>query len=128
MKVMVLDKRVFVVKAEDLRKMDGMVDVEVLIDGKKYYWANTKPFARGMYELIYLSYEPTEIELGAVEEESAIEHYLKEEIRIMKELLDSKDRNLFFNGVPVGYERSVKLMKKHIIFCEHLLKLIAKGR
>jgi hypothetical protein len=59
-------------------------------------------------------------------EESAIEHHLKMEIRQTKEWL--KGVNEYFNGVLVGYNKSAKLMKKHIMFCEHLLKLIAKDK
>lgn len=58
--------------------------------------------------------------------ESAIEHFLNVEIEeTRRRWLDGP---LFFNGVAVGRKKATKLAEKHIIFCEHLLKLIAKDK
>jgi hypothetical protein len=56
---------------------------------------------------------------------SKIEHFLEAEIDLSKRRLD-KGSSGYYDGEPVGVEMSVRLMKKHILFCQHLLKLIAK--
>ena len=57
-----------------------------------------------------------------------LEHFLKAEIEITKQRLHAGEPNPFFNGVVVGNINSVLLLKKHILFCEHLLSLIEKER
>lgn len=59
---------------------------------------------------------------------SKLKHFLESEIDITKQRLNSGDLNQFFNGVYVGHKSSVSLMKKHILFCEHMLSLIEKER
>lgn len=58
----------------------------------------------------------------------ALEHFLKSEIYITTKRLNSGELNPFFNGVLVGNINSVLLLKNHILFCEHMLKLIDKER
>lgn len=58
---------------------------------------------------------------------SEIEHFLKIEIELSTKRLNSGDDSPFFNGVVVGHLKAVSLTQKHILFCQHLLKLIEKG-
>ena len=71
--------------------------------------------------------EATECAINALEKISGIEHFLKVEIELSTKRLNSGDDSPFFNGVVVGHKKAVRLMKLHILFCQHLLKLIEKG-
>ena len=57
-----------------------------------------------------------------------VKHFLEVEIEITTQRLNSKDQNPFYNGVVVGYLKSVTLLSKHILFCQQLLKLIEKEK
>lgn len=52
-------------------------------------------------------------------------HFLEMEIEQTQEWLLSENFDCF-NGVEVGHEYSVELMKKHISFCEHVLEMLKK--
>jgi hypothetical protein len=56
---------------------------------------------------------------------SKIQDFLEVEIMVTKNRLNS-DVNDYFNGEHVGHKIGTRLWEKHIVFCEHLLELIAK--
>lgn len=57
-----------------------------------------------------------------------LKHFLESEIYITQKRLSSGEPNPFFDGVLVGNVNSVLLLKNHVLFCEHMLKLIEKER
>lgn len=61
----------------------------------------------------------------AIEEapESNLRHWLESEIRITTERLQDKS-NPMYDGVCVGNDEAKELQKRHIKFCERLLKMI----
>lgn len=54
-----------------------------------------------------------------------IKHFFEMEIEQTREWLKSEVYS-FFNGVNVGHEQALELMKKHIDFCEQVLKMLEK--
>lgn len=52
-------------------------------------------------------------------------HFFEMEIGQTKEWLKEEYFDCY-NGVQVGYEQAVELMKRHIRFCEHILEMLDK--
>ena len=60
-------------------------------------------------------------------EESTVEHFLEVEIAVSERAL-CHSYTPYYDGVCVGNKKARELRKKHIMFCEHLLKLIKKEK
>lgn len=54
-----------------------------------------------------------------------VSHFFEMEIEQTKEWLKEEYFDCY-NGVQVGHKKAVELMKKHIIFCEHILEMLNK--
>ncbi|WP_024295015.1 hypothetical protein [Lacrimispora indolis] len=53
-----------------------------------------------------------------------IEHFLRVEIEVSRNRIESKEEIRAFNGVGVGPEAAKELNKRHIAFCQQLLDMI----
>lgn len=56
-----------------------------------------------------------------------VSHFFEMEIEQTKEWLKEECFDCY-NGVQVGHEQAIELMKKHISFCEHILKMLEESK
>ena len=54
-----------------------------------------------------------------------VKNFFEMEIEQTKEWLKSEYYDCF-NGVQVGHEQAIELMKKHISFCKHIVEMLKK--